>query len=225
MSYSIALDGPAGVGKSTIAKMIAEKLGYTYVDTGAMYRTLAVCFSDLGLDPADTEKIIAALDGVEIDIRYINGEQHMFLNGKDVTGRLRAEAVSAMASITSSIPEVREKLKELQRSLAKKQNVIMDGRDIGTVILPDATAKIFLTASPKVRAMRRYNQLKEQGKLENATPESIQKDIEERDYRDSHRAVAPLAAAEDAVTVDSSDMTKEEVVQAVIDELERKIGN
>jgi len=225
MSYSIALDGPAGVGKSTIAKRIAEKLGFTYVDTGAMYRTLAVYFSDLGYKPEETEKIIASLGGVDIDIRYIDGEQHMFLNGTDVTGRLRTEAVSSMASITSSIPEVREKLKELQRSLAEKQNVIMDGRDIGTVILPNATVKIFLTASPKVRAMRRFRQLAEQGKLGDATPESIQKDIEERDFRDSHRSVAPLKAAEDAVKVDSSEMSIEEVVKAVVSELEKKIGN
>jgi len=225
MINSIALDGPAGVGKSTIAKDLAEKLNYTYVDTGAMYRTLAVYFLDLGFNDNESGKIIDSLDGIEIDILYIDGVQHMFSNGKDVTGRIRTEEVSRMASVTSQLEPVREKLKELQRSLARKQSVIMDGRDIGTVILPDATLKIFLTARSEVRAERRYRQLMEQGKLEGATLESIQKEIEERDYRDSHRAVAPLKAAEDAVTVDTSDLSITEVEDAILRELEKKIGN
>ena len=225
MISSIAIDGPAGVGKSTIAKQIAEKLNYTYVDTGAMYRTLAVYFLDLGLKENESEKIIGSLDGIEIDIRYIDGVQHMFSNGIDVTDRIRTEEVSRMASVTSQLAQVRSKLTQLQRGLAAKQSVIMDGRDIGTVILPDATLKIFLTARSDVRAKRRWLQLKEQGKLGDATLESIRAEIEERDYRDSHRENAPLVAASDAVTVDTSDLTIAQVEEAILSELEKKLGN
>lgn len=225
MISSIAIDGPAGVGKSTIAKQIAEKLNYTYVDTGAMYRTLAVYFLDLGLKENESEKIIGSLDGIEIDIRYIDGVQHMFSNGIDVTDRIRTEEVSRMASVTSQLVQVRSKLTQLQRGLAAKQSVIMDGRDIGTVILPDATLKIFLTARSDVRAKRRWLQLKEQGKLGDATLESIRAEIEERDYRDSHRENAPLVAASDAVTVDTSDLTIAQVEEAILSELEKKLGN
>ena len=225
MISSIAIDGPAGVGKSTIAKQIAEKLNYTYVDTGAMYRTLAVYFLDLGLKENESEKIIGSLDGIEIDIRYIDGVQHMFSNGIDVTDRIRTEEVSRMASVTSQLAQVRSKLTQLQRGLAAKQSVIMDGRDIGTVILPDATLKIFLTAKSDVRAKRRWLQLKEQGKLGDATLESIRAEIEERDYRDSHRENAPLVAASDAVTVDTSGLTIAQVEEAILSELEKKLGN
>lgn len=220
---SIAIDGPSGVGKSTIAKMLAAELGYLYIDTGAMFRTLAVYFAGQGIDPGDRAGIAVALENVEVGIRYIDGVQHMFANGEDVTDRLRTETVSEMASVTSQYSEVRAKLLEMQRTLAHKENVIMDGRDIGTVVLPDAQLKIFLTASAEVRAKRRYDQLKEAGKLEGATFEAILKDQEERDYRDTHREIAPLKAAEDALEIDTSDMTKEEVKNAVLEALnERK---
>ena len=220
---SIAIDGPSGVGKSTIAKMLAAELGYLYIDTGAMFRTLAVYFAGQGIDAGDRAGIAGALENVEVGIRYIDGVQHMFANGEDVTDRLRTETVSEMASVTSQYSEVRTKLLEMQRALAHKENVIMDGRDIGTVVLPDAQLKIFLTASAEVRAKRRYDQLKETGKLEGATFEEILKDQEERDYRDTHREIAPLKAAEDALVIDTSGMTKEEVKNAVLEALnERK---
>ena len=220
---SIAIDGPSGVGKSTIAKMLAAELGYLYIDTGAMFRTLAVYFAGQGINAGDRAGIAGALENVEVGIRYIDGVQHMFANGEDVTDRLRTETVSEMASVTSQYSEVRTKLLQMQRALAHKENVIMDGRDIGTVVLPDAQLKIFLTASAEVRAKRRYDQLKETGKLEGATFEEILKDQEERDYRDTHREIAPLKAAEDALVIDTSDMTKEEVKDAVLEALnERK---
>ncbi|MDO4960757.1 MAG: (d)CMP kinase [Eubacteriales bacterium] len=216
---SIAIDGPSGVGKSTIAKLLSKELGYVYIDTGAMFRTLAVYFNEHGIDAADEKAITEAIDSISIDIKYIDGVQHMFANGTDVTDRLRTEAVSQIASITSQYGPVRAKLLDMQRALAKKENVIMDGRDIGTVVLPDAQLKIFLTASSAVRAKRRYDQLLETGKLGGASFEDILKDQEERDYRDSHREIAPLKAAEDAVTIDTSDMSIDEVKAAIIDEL------
>ncbi len=216
---SIAIDGPSGVGKSTIAKALSAELGFVYIDTGAMFRTLAVYFTDHGVGPEDREKAVALLDGIEIGIRYIDGVQHMFANGTDVTSRLRTETVSAMASVTSQYPEVRAKLLEMQRALAAKENVIMDGRDIGTVVLPHAELKIFLTASSEVRAKRRYDQLAEAGKLEGATYEDILRDQEERDYRDTHREIAPLKAADDAVIIDTSGLSVEEVKQRILEEL------
>ena len=209
--YSIALDGPAGAGKSTIAKSLAGKLSYIYVDTGAMYRALAVYFLEQGLSAADEARISEAVKKAEISLFYRDGQQHVFLNGEDVTARLRKEEVSAMASKTSQYAAVRAHLLSQQQELAKNQNVIMDGRDIGTVVLPNATLKIFLTASSAVRAKRRYEQLQQQGALGSATLETIQAEIEERDYRDSHREHAPLCCAADAVLVDSSEMTAEEV--------------
>ncbi len=222
---SIAIDGPSGVGKSTIAKALSAELGYVYIDTGAMFRTLAVYFTDHGVGPEDREAAVALLDGIEIGIHYIDGVQHMFANGLDVTDRLRTEAVSAMASVTSQYSEVRAKLLELQRGLAEKENVIMDGRDIGTVVLPNAELKIFLTATSEVRAKRRYDQLEAAGKLEGASYEDILRDQEERDYRDTHREIAPLKAAEDAVIIDTSELTAEEVKQKILEELNaRKAG-
>lgn len=223
MSYSIALDGPAGVGKSTIAKLLSEKLSYIYIDTGAMYRALSVFFLDRGLEPSDEAGITAVLPEIRIAIDYRDGEQHVFVNGEDVTGRLRTKEVSHMASCSSQYAAVRAKLLSLQRELAEKNNVIMDGRDIGTVILPNATLKIYLTAEPAVRAKRRYNQLLEQGALGEETLSSIEKDIIERDYRDSHRENAPLVAAADAVTVDTSYMTIEEVEAKITALLQERI--
>ena len=219
MSVNIAIDGPAGVGKSTIAKALAQELGYTYIDTGALYRALGVYFTDQGLSGESEAEVSAALGGVTIGIEYKDDEQHVFVNGTDVTDRLRTEEISRMASRTSGYADVRAKLLDIQRDLAASHDSIMDGRDIGTVILPNADVKIFLTARPEVQARRRYNQLVEKNALGDATYESILADIRERDYRDSHRDIAPLKAAEDAVTIDTSDLTIEDVKSEILDEL------
>ena len=214
MGYNVAIDGPAGAGKSTIAKLVAKEKGYIYVDTGAMYRGLAIHFLKKGIEAEETEKIVAALDDAEVTIGYENGVQQIYLNGENITGMLREEAVGNMASKSSAIPAVRAKLLDLQRNLAATKDVVMDGRDIGTNILPNADVKIYLTASVECRALRRYKELMEKGAECNL--EEIAKDIEERDYRDMHRDIAPLKQAEDAVLVDSSDMTIEEVADAII---------
>lgn len=215
MGYNVAIDGPAGAGKSTIAKLVAKEKGYIYVDTGAMYRGLAIHFLDKGIQPQETEKVIEACKDAEVTIAYEDAVQHVYLNGKDISSRLRNEEVGNMASVTSAIPEVRKKLLELQQNLAKTQNVIMDGRDIGTCVLPYADVKVYLTASVETRAKRRYQELQEKG--ENCNLEEIAHDIEERDRRDMTREIAPLKQAEDAVLVDSSDMTIAEVVKTIVD--------
>ena len=210
--FAIAIDGPAAAGKSTIAKLVAKEKGYIYVDTGAMYRGLAIHFLDKGIEAADTEKIIEACSDADVTIRYEDGLQQVYLNDVNITARLRDEVVGNMASKSSAIPAVRAKLLELQRGLAREQDVIMDGRDIGTCVLPEADVKVYLTASVECRAKRRYLELQEKGVECNL--EEIAKDIEERDYRDMNRETAPLKQAEDAVLVDSSDMTIEEVADA-----------
>ena len=215
MGYNVAIDGPAGAGKSTIAKLVAKEKGYMYVDTGAMYRGLAIHFLDKGIQPQETEKVIEACKDAEVTIAYEDAVQHVYLNGKDISSRLRNEEVGNMASVTSAIPEVRKKLLELQQNLAKTQNVIMDGRDIGTCVLPHADVKVYLTASVETRAKRRYQELQEKG--EDCNLEEIAHDIEERDRRDMTREIAPLKQAEDAVLVDSSDMTIAEVVKTIVD--------
>ena len=215
MGYNVAIDGPAGAGKSTIAKLVAKEKGYIYVDTGAMYRGLAIHFLDKGIQPQETEKVIEACKDAEVTIAYEDAVQHVNLNGKDISSRLRNEEVGNMASVTSAIPEVRKKLLELQQNLAKTQNVIMDGRDIGTCVLPHADVKVYLTASVETRAKRRYQELQEKG--EDCNLEEIAHDIEERDRRDMTREIAPLKQAEDAVLVDSSDMTIAEVVKTIVD--------
>lgn len=215
MGYNVAIDGPAGAGKSTIAKLVAKEMGYVYVDTGAMYRGLAIHFLDKGIQPQETEKVIEACKDAEVTIAYEDAVQHVYLNGKDISSRLRNEEVGNMASVTSAIPEVRKKLLELQQNLAKTQNVIMDGRDIGTCVLPHADVKVYLTASVDTRAKRRYQELQEKG--EDCNLEEIAHDIEERDRRDMTREIAPLKQAEDAVLVDSSDMTIAEVVKTIVD--------
>ena len=215
MSFNIAIDGPSGVGKTTIAKKLAADLGFVYIDTGAMFRGLAVYFLDNGLDINDEAAICDAVNGVKETIGYEGGEQHVYVNDTDVTGRLRTEDVSKAASVTSQYQPVRTKLLELQREMAKVQDVVMDGRDIGTVVLPGAQLKLFLTARPEVQAQRRYDQLAASGKLGDATFESILADIKERDFRDSHRANAPLKRADDAVETDTSDLTLEEVFNKV----------
>ena len=199
MGYNVAIDGPAGAGKSTIAKLVAKEKGYIYVDTGAMYRGLAIHFLDKGIEPRETDKVIEACKDAEVTIAYEDGVQHVYLNGNDISSRLRNEEVGNMASVTSAIPEVRKKLLELQQNLAKTQDVIMDGRDIGTCVLPGADVKIYLTASVETRAKRRYDELKEKG--EDCNLEEIAHDIEERDHRDMTREIAPLKQAEDAVLV------------------------
>lgn len=214
MGYNVAIDGPAGAGKSTIAKLVAKRKGYIYVDTGAMYRGLAIHFLDQGIKAQETERVIAACQDAQVTIQYEDGLQQVYLNGRNITSRLRDEEVGNMASVTSAIPEVRAKLLELQQNLARKQDVIMDGRDIGTCVLPDADVKIYLTASVETRAKRRYQELKEKGAVCNL--EEIKRDIQERDYRDMTREVAPLKQAADAVLVDSSNMTIEEVVETIV---------
>ena len=220
MGYNVAIDGPAGAGKSTIAKLVAKEKGYIYVDTGAMYRALAIHFLKKGIAPENTEDVIDACRDADVSIRYEDGAQQVYLNGENVTGILRTEEAGNMASKTSGIPEVREKLLELQRTLAKENDVIMDGRDIGTNILPGADVKIYLTASVEERARRRYLELKEKGQEESL--EKIQEDIRDRDHRDMTREISPLRQAEDAVLVDASHMTIEEVTAAVLEAFEER---
>ena len=215
MGYQVAIDGPAGAGKSTIAKRVAKEKGFIYVDTGAMYRALALYFLEQGIRADETDRMTEAVSGAEVGIQYENGIQQVYLNGRNVTGRLREEAVGNMASKSSDIPEVRQKLLELQRELAKTEDVVMDGRDIGTCVLPDADVKIFLTASVETRARRRYEELKEKGIP--CSLDEIAKDIQERDERDMTRKTAPLKQAEDAVLVDSSNLTVEEVTARIIE--------
>ena len=211
MKYNIAIDGPAGAGKSTIAKKLAKDLGYVYVDTGAMYRAIAYYFLTNNIASDDEEKITDAVKNVDVTISYVNGEQQVLLNGENVNGVIRNEEVGNMASATSVYPVVRTKLVDLQRQLAKKENVIMDGRDIGTVVLPNANVKIFLTASSAVRAKRRYDELIAKGQKCNI--DEIEKDIIDRDYRDMNRETSPLKQADDAVLLDSSDLDIDGVVE------------
>lgn len=213
MGYQIAIDGPAGAGKSTIAKLLAERKGFIYVDTGAMYRGLAYYFLTKGIQPDDEAAITKACEEVTIDIAYENGKQQIYVNDENITDHLREEAVGNMASKSSAISAVRAKLLELQRDLAKREDVVMDGRDIGTSVLPDADIKIFLTASVDTRARRRYNELLNKG--EDCDYDQIAADIEERDRRDMTREISPLCRAEDAELVDSSEMTIEEVVEKI----------
>lgn len=220
MSINIAIDGPAGAGKSTIAKKLAQELGYVYVDTGAMYRAMAYYFLQQGINKTDEAAINAAVDGADVTIRYVDGAQQVLLNGEDVTGSLRSEQVGNMASNTSVYPAVRVKLVALQQKLAQTTDVIMDGRDIGTCVLPDAQVKIYLTASVGTRAKRRYDELVEKG--EQPDLEKIEADIEERDYRDMHREMSPLRQADDAVLVDSSEMNIEQVVSAILEIVKEK---
>lgn len=220
MSINIAIDGPAGAGKSTIAKKLAQELGYVYVDTGAMYRAMAYYFLQQGIDKTDEAAINAAVDGADVTIRYVDGAQQVLLNGEDVTGSLRSEQVGNMASNTSVYPAVRVKLVALQQKLAQTTDVIMDGRDIGTCVLPDAQVKIYLTASVGTRAKRRYDELVEKGEQPDLA--KIEADIEERDYRDMHREMSPLRQADDAVLVDSSEMNIEQVVSAILEIVKEK---
>ena len=210
MSFNIAIDGPAGAGKSTIARAVAAKLGYIYVDTGAMYRAMALHFISRNIGAGDQAAIERAVQDADVSIRYEDGVQKVLLNGEDVSGLIRTEAVGNMASASSGYGAVREKLVALQKELASRENVVMDGRDIGTCVLPHADVKIYLTASSQVRAERRYKELLEKG--QQADLQEIEADIIKRDYQDMHRENSPLKQAEDAVLVDSSDMTLDQVV-------------
>ena len=211
---NIAIDGPAGAGKSTIAKLCAKRMDLVYVDTGAMYRAVALYLLESGIDVNDKAAVADKCKGAGVDIKYEDGIQNVYLNGENVTGRLREEAVGNTASVTSAVPEVRAQIFSLQRGMAERGGVIMDGRDIGTVVMPDADVKIYLTASSEVRARRRVLELEAKG--EHPDFEEIRKDIEDRDYRDMHREISPLKQADDAICVDTSDMTIEEVVDIII---------
>lgn len=214
MGYNIAIDGPAGAGKSTIARKTAKQLGFIYVDTGAMYRAMGIFLMREGIDPTDADAISAKCGEADITIRYENGEQVVYLNGENVNDIIRTEQAGVMASLTSKNPDVRQKLVELQRKLAADADVVMDGRDIGTCVLPNAQIKVYLTASSAVRAKRRYQELTAKG--EPCDMDTIEADIIERDRQDMTREISPLIQAEDAVLVDSSDMTIEEVAAQII---------
>ena len=216
----IAIDGPAGAGKSTIAKRIAAEYKYIYVDTGAMYRAMALYLIRCGILADDKEGIEKACEDADISIRFIDGEQRVMLNGEDVNGLIRTQEVSNMASASSVNGKVREKLVSLQRKLASETDVVMDGRDIGTVVLPDAEVKIYLTASVAVRAKRRYEELRAKG--EECELTVIEREIEERDHRDMTREISPLVQAEDAIPVDTSDMDIEDVVDALDQIIKKK---
>ena len=218
---SVAIDGPSGAGKSTIAKAVARELGYTYVDTGAIYRTVGVYVRQKGIDPSDVEAVTALLPEIQIEIRHGETAQRMILNGKDVTDEIREHIISRYASDVSAIPAVREFLLEKQRAFARQGNVIMDGRDIGTVVLPDATVKIFLTAKPKARAKRRHMELLEKG--QEISYDTVFADLTARDTNDASRAVAPLKPAEDAVLADTTELTLEESIALVRDLIETGI--
>ena len=215
----IASDGPAGAGKSSIAKLVAKKLSFVYVDTGAMFRTVAYYFLSQGKDPSDAEMVTEECEKISISIEYKDGAQHIFLDGTDVSTEIRQEEVGKNASVVAKNQAVRNRLLALQRQMAEKQDVIMDGRDIGTVVLPDAQVKIYLTASASVRAERRYKELVEKG--ESCNLKKIEEDIIARDEQDMNREIAQLKQAEDAVLVDSSYMTIEEVVDKIIEIVEK----
>ena len=222
MNYAIAIDGPAGAGKSTIAKVLAKELGLIYVDTGALYRTVGYYTTGRGIALEDIEGITAALSDLTVDLKYVDGVQRVFANGEDVSDYIRTPAISMAASAVSAIPAVRAYLLNTQRDIAAKNSVVMDGRDIGTVILPDAKIKIFLTASPESRAKRRFDEL--QAKGDPATYEEVLADMVKRDYDDSHRAIAPLKQAEDAIAVDTSGETLEESVARMKDIVYKKLA-
>lgn len=219
----VAIDGPSGAGKSSLARAAAATLGFLYVDTGAIYRTVGLSARDRGVDPGDEAAVAAMLPALQVELRYDGaGQQKMFLNGRDVSGEIRLPEISRYASAVSALPVVRAYLMETQRELARKNNVVMDGRDIGTVVLPDAEAKIFLTASAKVRAERRCRELEERG-----TPqpfEEVLRDIEDRDFRDTHREAAPLRRAEDAALLDTSALDFRQSLEALLEIIRERTG-
>lgn len=214
---NIAIDGPAGAGKSTIAKLVARKLGYIYVDTGAMYRAIALYLMKNQIDADNDSNVAKACDNIQIDIEYINTTQHVYLNGENVSEDIRQEQVGNIASKAAAKKSVRDKLLQLQRDIAASKDVIMDGRDIGTFVLPNAEIKIYLTASVEIRAKRRYEQLAAKGEIPDIS--KIESDIEQRDYQDMNREIAPLKKAEDAVYLDTSNMSIDEVIKFICDKV------
>lgn len=220
--FSVAIDGPSGAGKSTLTRKAAAVLGYLYVDTGAIYRTVALSAVRRGIDPADAERLVPVLGELDIRLEYADdGLQHMYLNGEDVSQAIRVHEISQHASTVSAIPQVRAFLLELQRDLARKNNVIMDGRDIGTVVLPHADVKIFLTASPESRAHRRYLELQQRG--QDTDFDTVLRDIIRRDEQDTNRSIAPLRQAEDAVLIDTTDLNLEQSLEAILSTIKEKI--
>ena len=220
--YSIAIDGPSGAGKSTIAKAAAKELGFVYLDTGAIYRTVAWHITMMGIGPKDTDHVPMLLDDANIQIDFQPDGQHMILNGKDITQEIRTPEIASVASQAAAQPSVREFLLDMQRDLAKTHNIIMDGRDIGTVVLPDASVKIYLTATPEARAMRRYQEYLEKG--QKASYEEVLADQKKRDYDDSHRKIAPLKQAKDAVLVDTTEMGLQESIDYCVTLIREKLG-
>ena len=222
-TISIAIDGPAGAGKSTIARAIAKELGFYYVDTGAIYRTVAYFMDLLGVSPKDTDGVERYIDELTVGIEYDeDGLQHMIMNGMDVTGDIRTQDISQKASLISAQPVVREVLLDMQREVARQHNVVMDGRDIGTVVLPEANVKIFLTASAEVRAKRRTDELTAKG--QKADFDKILKEIQQRDYQDTHREIAPLKMSRDSIKVDTSELNIEQVVETIRKIVTEKTG-
>ena len=219
---SIAIDGPSGAGKSTIARRVAQRLGFVYVDTGALYRTIALYMLENGIEPSDAAAVAAALKGVQVDTDYVGGVQRMYLGGRDVSEDIRRPELSLAASAVSAIPAVRGFLLETQRGFAKNANVIMDGRDIGTTVLPDADLKIFLTATPEDRARRRWLEQREKGF--DVDFDSLLADINKRDYNDSHRAISPLTRAPDAVLIDTTGNELEKSVRIIYDTITERLG-
>lgn len=223
MGINIAIDGPSGAGKSTLSRKLAEKLNYIYVDTGALYRTIGLYILKNKIDPQDSETVTAALPEISVTLRFINGEQHVYLNGEDVSADIRIHEVSRYASLVSAIPAVRQFLFDTQRKMAAEHDVIMDGRDIGTVVLPQADVKIFLTASAEVRARRRYKELLERG--QDVEFEQILEDVNRRDEQDMNRPVAPLKPAEDGVIVDTSDCSFDESLALLYKTVKERLQN
>lgn len=222
-TFSVAIDGPAGAGKSTIARRLAAELGYRYVDTGAIYRTVAYFMDLWGVSPKDVDGVNRYIDELTVEIEYDeDGLQHMMMNGMDVTKDIRTPDISQKASLISAHACVRDMLLDMQRELAEQNNVVMDGRDIGTVVLPHATVKIFLTASPEVRAKRRCDELSAKG--QKVDYNKVLKDIQQRDYQDTHREIAPLKMSRDSIKVDTSDMTIEEVLEKLKEIVVQKVG-
>ena len=219
---SVAIDGPAGAGKSTLARRLAAELGYIYVDTGAMFRTIGLYALRAGKDPKDNEAVNALLPEISLKFAFIEGEQHIYLNGEDVSTAIRTEEVGMAASAVGANPEVRAFLLGMQRDMAKTQDVLMDGRDIGTVVLPDATVKIFLTASPEARATRRWKEYQQKGV--EVSYEEVLADVRQRDYQDTHRAAAPLRQADDAQLLDTSEMNFEQSLEAIKKMIVEKVG-
>lgn len=221
-TVKIAIDGPAGAGKSSVAKAAAKRLGYIYVDTGAMYRTVGLFVLKSGLNPKNKKDVLSVLDGAAVDIKYINGTQNIFLNGENVSDEIRKPEVSVAASDVAVVGEVRRRMVELQRELSKRENVIMDGRDIGTRVLPDADVKIFLTASAEERALRRYKELVEKGT--ECSYGEVLKDIKYRDKNDSEREIDPLRPADDSIIIDTTGLDVEQSEKLIVDTVNKKLG-